>query len=267
MRRILKRQRCDTEEWEESMKLPDNYQPAEQLLQDKVILVTGAGDGIGKVAAKTFAAQGATVVLLGRTLTKLEMVYDEIEVAGHPQPAIYPINFEGAVEKDYLDMCNTLEDAFGRVDGILHNAAELGERTPIGNYSVDTWLRLMQVNVNAPFMLTKALLPLLEKADQASIIFTGSSVGLHGRAFWGAYGASKAAMENLMQTLADELEETTRIRVNSINPGATRTRMRAAAYPAEDPTGVVPATAHMPLYLYLLGDDSVGVTGKQFAAQ
>lgn len=248
------------------MKIPYDYSAPAALLHNQIILVTGAGDGIGRTAAKTFAAHGATVVLLGRTMAKLEMVYDEIEAAGYPQPAIYPVNFEGAVEKDYIDMCNALDEAFGRIDGILHNAAELGERTPIANYSLGSWMRTMQVNVNAPFMLTKALLPLLDKAEHGSIVFTGSSVGLRGRAFWGGYAASKAAAENLMQTLADELHETTRIRVNSFNPGATRTKMRAAAYPAENPNTIKTADDIMPVYLYLMGNDSVGISGQQFEA-
>lgn len=247
------------------MNIPQNYTASAELLRDKIILVTGAGDGIGRTAAKTFAAHGATVILLGRTLAKLEMVYDEIEAAGYPQPAIYPMNLEGVVEKDLLDMFTALDQEFGRLDGILHNASELGQRTPVSNYSSDVWQRVMQVNVTAPFMLTKALMPLLEKASHASVVFTGSSVGLHGRAYWGAYAASKAAAENLMQTLADELHETTRIRVNSINPGATRTRMRATAYPAENPQSVKEPAALMPVYLYLMGDDSAGVSGQQFA--
>src|SRR5690606_12373095 len=144
--------------------IPQGYVAAADSLQDKVILVTGAGDGIGRVAAKTFAAHGASVVLAGRTMAKRETVYHEIEAAGHPQPAIYPINLEGAVEKDDADMCDALNEAFGRLDGLLHNAAESGERTPLGNYSEGSWLRCMQVNVNAPFLLTKALLPLLEVA-------------------------------------------------------------------------------------------------------
>lgn len=246
------------------MQLPENYSSKPQCLAGKIIIVTGAGDGIGRVAAKTFAAQGATVVLMGRTLAKLERVYDEIEKDGHPQPAIFPINFESAIEKDYDDMCNALEATFGHIDGLLHNAADLGERTPVSNYSISAWLRCMQINVNAPFMMTQALLPLLERAENASILFTSSSVAYQGRSFWGGYAASKAAAENLMQTLADELQGTSKIRVNSINPGGTRTKMRAAAYPGEDPTTVKTADALMPAYLYLLGDDSVGVTGKQF---
>ncbi|MYM62891.1 YciK family oxidoreductase [Pseudomaricurvus sp. HS19] len=246
--------------------LPSDFQAAQDCLKDRVIIVTGAGDGIGRTAAITFAAHGATVVLVGRTIQKLEMVYDEIEAAGHPQPAIYPINLEGASAKDYEDMAQALFDEFGKLDGLLHNAADLGERTPISNYAPDTWLRVMQVNVNAPFMMSRALLPLLEKSDSGSILFTGSSVGYEGRAFWGAYAASKAAAENLMQTLAQELEGTTRIRANSVNPGATRTRMRAAAYPAENPQSVKAPDDLMPLYLYLLSDASVGVSGEQFSS-
>lgn len=247
------------------MQIPHNYQPESELLRDKIILVTGASDGIGRTAAKSFAAHGATVILLGRTLPKLENVYDEIEAAGYPQPAIYPMNLETALEKDFLAMYEVLEKEFGRLDGILHNASALGQRTPIASYSADEWQKVMQVNVTAPFLMTKALLPLLDQAPQAAILFTGSTVGLKGRAFWGAYAASKAATENLMQTLADELHETTRIRVNSINPGATRTKMRASAYPAENPASVKSAEALMPTYLYLLSDDSIGVSGQQFS--
>ncbi len=245
--------------------LPTDYTPASDCLNDKVIVVTGAGAGIGRVAALTFARHGATVVLLGRTIQKLEMVYDEIEAAGGPQPAIYPINLEGACSKDYDDLAQALFDEFGKVDGLLHNAADLGERTPISNYAADTWQRVMQVNVNAPFMLTQSLLAVMEKALHGSIVFTGSSVGYEGRAFWGAYAASKAANENMMQTLAQELEGTTRIRANSVNPGATRTQMRAAAYPAEDPASVKPAEDLMPLYLYLMSDDSSEISGQQFS--
>lgn len=248
------------------MKLPKDYQPAPDLLKDKVILVTGAGDGIGKVAAQTYAAHGATVVLLGRTQSKLEEVYDEIERQGGPQPAIYPFDLESASPKDYKDMHQVLEETFGVLHGLLHNAGQLGERTPISNYSADAWMRVVQVNLNGPFLLTQALLPLLEKAERASIVFTSSGVANRGRAFWGAYAASKAAQDNLMQTLADELDQTSAIRANSINPGGTRTAMRATAYPAEDPTTRPAPEEHMPLYLYLMGDDSADVSGEQFQA-
>ncbi len=244
-----------------------NYQAPAQLLADKIILVTGAGDGIGRTAALTFAEYGATVILLGRTVAKLEKVYDEIEARGGAQPAIYPICLDGAAEKDYLDMQQNLEREFGRLDGLLHNAGELGPRTSLASYKLSDWQRVMQVNVTAEFMMTKALLPLLEKSANGSIVFTSSGVGRVGRAFWGAYAISKFAVEGMSQILAAELEEISRIRVNCINPGATRTQMRATAYPAEDPTRLKTPADIMPTYLYLLGDDSIGISSQSLDAQ
>ncbi len=244
-----------------------HYCAPADLLRDKVILVTGAGDGIGRCAAETFAAHGATVILLGRTIAKLEQVYDAIEVAGHPQPAIYPLSLEGASEPDYQHLADALDAEFGRLDGLLHNAGELGERTPIANYSLASWQQVMQVNVTGAFLLTKALLPLLKRADAASVVFTSSGVGRHGRAFWGAYAVSKFAVEGLSQVLAHELQEVSSVRVNCINPGATRTRMRAAAYPAEDPATLSTPADIMPTYLYLMGRDSAALSGQSLDAQ
>ena len=244
--------------------LDREYAPAKTLLQNRVIAVTGAGGGIGKTVAKTYAEYGATVILIGRTSSKLESVYDEMEAAGLPQAAIYTIDFNSATEKNYQDMAEAFDQEFGRLDGIVHNAAILGQRTPLRNYSAETWQSVFQVNVTAPFTMTKVLLPLLQKSGNASVIFTGSTVGYNGRAYWGAYAASKAAVENLMQTLADELEQTSTIRTNSINPGATRTAMRAAAYPGENPDTVKLPEELMPLYLYLMGADSIGSNRQQF---
>ena len=246
---------------------PKHYSAPEDLLKGKVIAITGASDGIGAVAAKTFASYGATVILIGRTVPKLEQVYDAIEAAGGSQPAIYPICLEGAAEKDYQDMHDRLEEAFGHIDGLLHNAGELGQRTPIANYQLSSWQKVMQVNVTAGFMMTKALLPLLEKSERASLVFTTSGVGRVGKPYWGAYAVSKFATEGLAQVLANELEETSNIRVNCLNPGATRTRMRATAYPAENPATIKTPEDIMPLYLYLMGNDSQGVTGKSLDAQ
>ena len=243
------------------------YQPHDGLLQDRIIVITGAGDGIGRAAALACAKAGATVVLLGRTLNKLELVYDEIEALGGPKPAIYPINFEGAAPQDYETLADVLTTEFHRIDGLLHNASELGPRTPLALYDSAAWSKVLQVNVTAPFILTKALMPLLENSEDASVVFTSSSVGRKGRAYWGAYAVSKGAVENLMQTLADELDGTSKVRANSINPGATRTKMRATAYPAEDPQTVTPPENIMKAYLYLLGPDSKGVNGQQFEAQ
>ena len=243
-----------------------SYQAPADLLKDRIILVTGAGDGIGRAAALAYAAHGATVILLGRTQEKLDRVYDEIEALGHPQAAIVPMNLDVATEHDYIELCNTLHQEFGRLDGILHNASVLGVRTPIENFDPVIWHQVMQVNVNAPFMLTQTLMPLLAKSEDASIIFTSSSVGRKGKAYWGAYAVSKFATEGLMQVLADELENTANIRVNAINPGATRTNMRAFAYPGENPETLHTPAEIMPLYLYLMGSDSKEIQGQSMDA-
>ncbi|MFT6221787.1 MAG: NAD(P)-dependent dehydrogenase (short-subunit alcohol dehydrogenase family) [Candidatus Endobugula sp.] len=249
------------------MDLWKNFTPSSDALNGKIIAVTGAGAGIGRTLAKCFAAHGATVILMGRTVEKLERIYDEIENdhPNAPQPAIVPIDFETAKDANYQTIRDSIEAEYGKLDGLIHCAAELGERTSIGNYSLNVWEKLMAVNVTAPFALTKYLLPLLRLGDSASIIFTSSSVGIKGRAYWGAYAASKAALENLMQTLADELEDTCKIRVNSVNPGATRTDMRGQAFPAEDPATVKPTSALIPLYLYLLSDESAQISGQQIS--
>jgi len=245
----------------------NEYQAAPGLLQDRVILVTGAGDGIGRVAAMAYAAHGATVILHGRTQAKLEAVYDEIEKAGHPQPAMVPLDLSTATAVEYRQLAETIQGEFGRLDGVLHNAGVLGDITPLEMYDPDTWDFVMKINLRAPFMMTQALLPLLKQSPDASVIFTTSSVGRRARAFWGAYAASKCGIEGLSQMLADELMNTSNIRVNCINPGATRTRMRAEAYPGENPASLKPPEAIMGLYLYLMGPDSQGKTGQSLDAQ
>lgn len=245
-----------------------DYQAPADLLKDRIVMVTGAGSGIGRAAAKAYAAHGATVILVGRTLSRLEEVYDEIEAAGHPQPALVPMNFEGAAMKEYEELAMTIEENFGRLDGLLHNAGVLGARSPVELYDPETWNKVMQVNATAPFMLSRAMIPLLRQSDAASMIFTSSGVGRQARAYWGAYAVSKFAVEGLSQLLADELDdERNNIRVNSLNPGATRTGMRVLAYPAEDPQKNPEPEQLMPIYLYLMGKDSDGVTGQQIDAQ
>ena len=246
---------------------PRNYVAPENLLQDRNILVTGAGDGIGRSAALAYAAHGATVWLLGRTESKLEAVYDDIEAAGGPQPAILPVDLATLTEQQCATLAQTLAENVGQLDGLLHNASILGERRPIESASYEAWCDVMQVNVNAQFLLTKGLLPLLAAAPSSSIVFTSSGVGRQGRAYWGAYAVSKFATEGFMQVLADELENTSQVRVNSLNPGGTNTAMRRSAYPAETPTDNPSPEQIMPAYLYLMGDDSRGVTGQAFNAQ
>lgn len=244
-----------------------DYRAAPDLLRDRVILVTGAGDGIGKAAALSFARHGATVVLLGRTTGKLEKVYDEILAEGLPTPAIVPLNLEGATLKDYHDMAEALDKEFGRLDGILHNAGLLGRITPFVQYNPELWDQVMQVNINGPIWMTQALIRLLEQSPDASVVFTSSSVGRKGRAYWGAYSISKFATEGFVELLADELEHLGTIRVNSLNPGGTRTAMRKSAYPGEDPLLLSTPDEIMPTYLWLMGPDSRGHNGEKFDAQ
>ena len=246
---------------------PADYQAKPDLLKGKTILVTGAGDGIGKAAAMTYAEHGATVILLGRTEEKLEAVYDDIERAGLARPALVVMDLATVTDEQCLHLAQGLAEEFGHLDGLLHNASLLGERRPIESASFAAWQEVMQVNVNAQFALTRHLLPLLQAAPAASIVFTSSGVGRTGRAYWGAYAVSKFATEGFMQVLSAELENPSKIRVNCINPGATNTSMRRTAYPAEQPTDNPSPEDIMGVYLYLMGDDSSGETGISFDAQ
>lgn len=243
-----------------------SYVAPHNLLIDRVILVTGAGEGIGKQAALEYAKHGAQVILLGRTLNKLEATYDEIVAAGHAKPAIVPMDLMGATEQHYRDLASTIANEFGRLDGVLHNAGLLGIITPMEQTDVAMWEEVMKVNVTAAMMMNKALLPLLKQAEDGRIIFTSSSVGRKGRAYWNIYSVSKFATEGMMQVLADELEQTN-VKVNCINPGGTRTSMRAKAYPAEDPMVLKTPTDIIPTYLYLMGPDSKTVHGQSLDAQ
>jgi NAD(P)-dependent dehydrogenase (short-subunit alcohol dehydrogenase family) len=244
------------------------YQPTSDALAGRVILVTGAGGSIGGALAKACAAAGAQVILTGRSVRKLEQVYDAIVTAGGPRPAIAPLDFEKADAAAYDGMAAAIEGEFGRLDGIAHIAALLGDRSPIAHYDVPTWLKVMHVNVNAPFILTRTLLPLLAKSQDPSIVFATSGVSVKGRAYWGAYAASKFAVEGLMQVLADELDTSEhRVRVNSVNPGRVRSPMRAKAYPGEDASTLATPESVVAPFLYLLGPESRDVSGCRFDAQ
>ncbi|WP_434339233.1 YciK family oxidoreductase [Motilimonas cestriensis] len=242
------------------------YQAPQDLLANKTILVTGAGSGIGKEIALTYAKHGARVILLGRTVAKLEAVYDEIEALGAPQPAIIPMDLKGATEQHYQDMAETIAGQFSHLDGLVHNAGALGVLGPFHQIGQDMWDEVMQVNVKSQFLMTKHLLPVLKGAAAASIIFTSSSVGRQGRAYWGVYAISKFATEGMMQTLASELDGS-HVRTNCINPGATHTPMRSKAYPAEDADLLKRPADIMPTYLYLMGSDSLAVNGQSLNAQ
>jgi NAD(P)-dependent dehydrogenase (short-subunit alcohol dehydrogenase family) len=246
---------------------PRTYSPAPDLLKNRVVLITGASDGIGKAVAIAAAAHGAQVILHGRNVKRLEAVYDSIIAGGAPRPSIAPIDFEKAGPNEYDQLIEALDKEFGRLDVLLHNAGMLGERAPIEHHDVAKWMRTMHVNVNAPFILTKCCLPLLKRSADASVVFTSSSIVANPRAFWGAYLVSKWASDGLMHMLAEELEGSTKIRVNSINPGKVRTNMRLQAYPAEDRSSLATPESIVAPYLYLFGPDSQGVNGDTVDCQ
>ena len=242
-----------------------NYEPPNDLLKNRVILVTGATAGIGREVSRALITHGATVILHGRNANALKTTYQEFRNLG-PEPTIVQLDLEGAQDEECQNLAENLESKFDGIDGLLHNAGLLGARSPIEAYNPGVWRKVLQVNLNAPFILTRRLLPLLHRSEDASVLFTTSGVGSQGRAHWGAYCVSKFGIEGFTQTLADELKNS-RIRVNCINPGATRTDMRAAAFPEENPEKLpLPQTltAH---YLYLLGPDGRGIHGERIDAQ
>lgn len=243
-----------------------HYQPRQDLLNGKTILITGATDGIGQEAALTYARFGASVILLGRNPQKLDAVKQQIIDSTGASVETYVIDLLTATDETCQVIADDVAKQHPYLDGVLHSAGLLGNIAPISEQPTQLWHDVMQVNVNAGFMLTQALLPLLEKAPRASLIFTSSSVGKQGRANWGVYAVSKFATEGLMQVLADEYQGTG-LRINCINPGRTRTTMRAGAAPGEDPMTLKTPADIMPTYLYLMGDDSAEQTGTSVDAQ
>lgn len=246
---------------------PRSYTYPDDILRDRIILITGSSDGIGRALALHAASLGAQIVLHGRSVQKLEQVYDTIEeLDGAPRPSIAVMDLESANAESYMTLAQSIDSEFGRLDGLVLNASILGERYSIEQYDAVLWQKVMHVNVTSVFAMTQVFLPLLQQSEDPSVIFTSSGVGRTGKAFWGAYAASKFATEGLSQVLADEHRHG-KLRSNCINPGATRTNMRLAAYPAEDRDLLKRPEEILAPYVFLLGPDSKGVTGESFDAQ
>ncbi len=244
-----------------------DWQPAANLLSGRIILLTGAANGIGRAVADAMASHGATVVMLDKDVKGLELAYDEIVAAGYTEPALYPMDLQGATPDDYTQLAKTLEQEFGRLDGLVHNAAWLGALVPFANYDNEMWLESMQVNLHAPYLLTTACLDLLNASDNASVLFVSDETGRKGKAYWGAYAVAKAGLESLMQILADELESNTSIRVNSLDTGPVLTSMYRIAYPGTNSSELnMPADVVNP-FLYLCSTESAGLTGQQLSCR
>ncbi|MEM7080663.1 MAG: YciK family oxidoreductase [Pseudomonadota bacterium] len=228
------------------------YQPDADCLAGQTIVVTGAGAGIGRALARTCALYGADVVLLGRTANSLETQFDWICQHTSTKPVIVPCDLRALDAGAAATLAQMIEENFGRLDALINNASILGPKVPIAHYPEEAWTEVMQANTHAPFLLCRHLFELLDASPRGTVINVSSTVGREGRAYWGAYSASKFALEGLTQILADETEAADRMRVYSLNPGATRTSMRAQAYPGENPNTLPDPETHMDLFLYLL---------------
>ncbi|NOZ09509.1 MAG: YciK family oxidoreductase [Gammaproteobacteria bacterium] len=231
----------------------NNYTAPDNLLDNRIILVTGAGDGIGYATAMRYARHGATVILVDKEESALETLYDKIEQAGYPTPVLIPLDPIQCTAEVAQNMAHHLDEEFSQLDGLVHCASQLDTLTPIEHYDTQSWTRVIQVNLNTPFFITHACLPLLKRAPQATILFTSSQVARQGQAYWGAFATAGFGIEGFMQVLAKELEDNSTIRVNSLDPGPIQTAQRRRAYPGEDPSRLPKPEDITGHYLYLMG--------------
>ena len=244
-----------------------DYRARKDLLSGRTVLVTGAADGIGRAVALGVAGHGATVLILDRKQRKLETLYDEMTSSGYTEPAIVVQDLLELDEAGARNIHLGIEHDFGRLDGLVHTAIEFAGLRALHNINAQQWSRAIHGNLTAPFLLTRAVLPLLKSANDASVVFSSAAVGRHGKAFWGAYGVACAGIESLAKIWSEELDAHTPVRVNSLDPGPVRTRERALAYPGEDANRLPTPAEVVPAYLYLMGSDSRGVNGKALSAQ
>jgi len=238
-----------------------------QALAGRVILITGATGGLGAPLSRACAAQGATVVLHGRIERKLDALYDEIAAAGHPEPVILPLDLAKAGAADFANVESALRAQLGRLDGLVHTAALLGSLGPIEHQSFDSWVSLLRVNVAAPMGLTRALMPMLDAAADASVVFTLDNRGEEPRAFWGGYAVTKAGVATLARELADEWENRANLRINAVVPGPIRSPLRNQSHPGEDRAALPPPESIVPLYLHLLAGQTKAESGALLDAQ
>ena len=246
------------------MIIPLSYQIKEGELKGKVILVTGANRGFGLAMTMDLSKAGATVIMLGRDLGSLEYAYDAVIDRNFQEPILYPLDLEGATPENYQSLQDDIFNQFEKLDGLIHNATILGTMMPVDQYDIKLWYSTLQINLNGPFMMTQFLIPLLNKSDDARILFLSAEQGREAKAYWGAYGVSKFAVEGFAKTLSEELEKTN-IRVNTLDPGVMRTEMRRAAYPAEDTTKNPSPESKSPAIVYLMLPVSTKYNGKQLA--
>ena len=240
---------------------PENYQPKADCLAGRVILVTGAGQGLGRVAAVAFARHGATIVLHGRNIPKLEAVYDAIESEKLPQPAIMPLDFAKTGQTELDGFAQSIQSTLGRLDGLFHAASHFVSPMPMALHDLDTWMQYAKVNLAVPAALTRACMPLLTRADDGSVVYLTETHALQPKAYWGPFAVVKSALGTLVAILADETPPASRLRFNLCLPGPVASPMRAQSHPGELASSTPPPETLSTKFLYLIGPDSVGVSG------
>jgi NAD(P)-dependent dehydrogenase (short-subunit alcohol dehydrogenase family) len=249
------------------MPLPDPAQPSAPDLRDRVVLVTGATGGLGRPLALAAARAGATVVLHARVVRKLEALYDDIVAAGAPEPVILPLDLAKAEANDFGNVASAVEAQLGRLDALVHTAAQLGSLGPLEHQAFDTSLAVLRVNLAAALGLTRSLARLLHASADGSVTFTLDTRGEAPKAYWGPYAASKAGLSALATTLADEWESRERPRVNAVVPGPIRSPMRTQTHPAEDASALPTPEQLVPLYLHLVAGQRKDESGVRIDAQ
>jgi NAD(P)-dependent dehydrogenase (short-subunit alcohol dehydrogenase family) len=240
------------------------YQPPDNSLSGRTLLITGSGQGLGRTIALGAARLGASIILHGRNTQKLEHVYDEILGSCANEPIILPMDFATATDHDFDQMAGAIESQLGTLDAVVHCAAQLLSPAPIEQQHLEAWTQTLRVNLAAPMALTRACAKLLRASKDASVIFTGETHGLHPAAFWGGFAAAKSALVTLTQILAQEWAHLESPRVNMIVPGKIDSPQRKTSHPGEHPSERATLESVLPAYLYLLGADSRGVSGRIF---
>lgn len=249
-----------------SATIPDSFVASPSALENNTLLITGAANGIGRALALACARLGASTILLDIDKKRLESLYDEIESGNLAPATMVPLDLAKCDSDSFDELAQHLKTEFGRLDGLVHCAAELGALCPLENYDRGNWHKVMQTNLNAAYLLTRSCLPLLRQSDKASILFTTADVARQGKAYWGAYGIAGFAIEGMAQIWARELSGEDSIRVNTIDPGAVNTAFRSSAYPGENRTALPAPEDVLATYLYLLIDASADQSGQQFSA-
>ncbi len=248
--------------------LISQYVPQTDALKGKTILITGAAGGLGSSIARSASTVGCDLILLDHNERGLNKLHDELEELTGNQPGLYPLDLTGANIDDYSRLADTIEETFGKLDGLVHCAANLGQITPVACIDAKLWQKTFTVNLHGPMLLTQAVMPLMRSTGSARIVFTLDDKR---KAYWGAYSISKTAVEGLVHTLSDELDadrDTNNdmlITCNGIDPGKMRTSLRSSAFPGEDPSTLPDPADKISAFLYLLSKESSEVNGQIFS--